>query len=205
MRGNVGGASDEAPSTVTHSSSKTQDMSLAAPKHPEELEQARAASERMRQQYMVAIVSPRGEVDDIYCPPPTNGELIGEQRGDVPVVWMDGRPRIVERWSKKGYSMFEDMCRADGMPHLIAQRREAVQLVGKVKIENPNDLYPPSVMRLRREASSGVREDKVYIPGRGLVDATDDAKAERIAGLLDAAGEGMPTAADRDAAKKAAK
>lgn len=168
------------------------------PQEVEEIEanKKRLAAEKIR--YTVGVVWPDGRVTEhVVRPPREKGALVGEQFGDTPVVWMNGGPTVAKRYSDKGCRLLDEVCRADGCPEKYQQWREVLSLRGRVKIANVDDLYPPTVHALRRRSDAGVELDKVYIPGRGLVDATEDAKADRTASLLDAAGIGVPTPSER--------
>lgn len=179
-------------------------MSLAEPKHEEEIEQAHAARKARRLRYTVGLVYPNGMVQSVVCYPPEKG-ILGQQKGDCPAIWMNGRAQITERWEKKGVRLLEDVCKADGCPEKYTRWREVIALGGKAEIRNVDDLYPPTVHRLRREAETGLVEGQIYDAATGqMIAVTPETMAKRVAELTDAAGIGRPTDDDRKAAKKAA-
>lgn len=160
-----------------------------------------AAAEKLR--YTIGVVWPDGRVTEHVVMPAKGGAIVGDQFGDVPVAWINGGPRITKRFEDRGCRLLADVCQADGVPEKFAEWKQALGLRGKVKIVSPDNLYPPTVHRLRAASTATVAIDQVFVPGEGLVTATDDAKAKRIAELLgsttDDAGRPMaaPTAADR--------
>ncbi len=148
-----------------------------------------------------------GRVTEHVCKPPKKGD-VGTRFGDTPLLWMNGDVVVRKSFQKRyGCRRLIDVFIADFGEEEGKRRhqewRNAISVRGKVEIKNPHALYPPSVMKMRREHATGVSEDQVFIPGQGLVAATEDVRAERVAGLLGAAGLGEPTAEDRAAAKKA--
>jgi len=176
-------------------------MSSTAPKHEEEIEQAnkREREEAMRHTY--GYVSACGNVSMHVVLPPAKGP-IGLQKGDCPLLWMNGSVQVVDRHQKLGGRLLSDMCKEDGVPELYERWKRAIDLRGKVAIKNYLELYPPSVLARRARNAAGVSVDMVFDAATGeLVPATEDKKAERVAGLLDDAGVGRPTPADRKAAK----
>lgn len=176
-------------------------MSLAEPKHAEEIEQAKAANKARKLKYTVGVVYPNGIVQAIVALPPDKG-LIGKQRGDIPVLWINGAAQVTERHQAGGVQLLEDICKADGCPEKYKRWHDVIAYGGKVEVRNVEEVYPPTVMRMRRDAQRGTVEGMIYDAARGqLVPATDDAKAKRIAELADSAGLGRPTAEDRKAAK----
>lgn len=177
-------------------------MALAEPQHPEEIEAAQRAEKAKRLAHTHGVVWPDGRVTQHYCPPPDKG-LVGQERGDVPAIWINGSVQVTERWRKEGVRLLSDVCREDGVPELYKRWRDAIALAGKVKISNHLELYPPTVLRLRREHASGYQEGVVFDAATGkLVPSTDATKNDRVAGLLDASGVGRPDPSD---AKKAGK
>ena len=90
-------------------------MSLAEPKHAEEIEAAKAAEKARRHRFTVGYVLPNGIVQAIVALPPEKG-LIGKQRGDVPVVWINGAAQVTERHAAKGGKLLKEICEADGCP-----------------------------------------------------------------------------------------
>lgn len=178
-------------------------MALAEPQHPEEIEAAQRAEKAKRLTHTHGAVWPDGRVTQHYCPPPDKG-MVGRERGDVPLIWVNGAVQVTERWRKEGVRLLSEVCRDDGLPELYQRWRNAIALQGKVKITNHLELYPPTVLRLRREHSTGYQEGVVFDASTGeMVQATDAAKGDRIAGLLDASGVGRPDPSEKPA--KAAK
>lgn len=171
-------------------------MSLAEPKHPEAIEESKRISEALRRAHTHGAMWPDGRITEHFCPPPEKG-VIGHQSGDTPLLWMNGRVQVVDRWARKGVRLFEDVCASDGVPELYPRWREAIAHRGKISIRNYTALYPPTVHRLRRESETGHREDVVFDGEQGLIKATPDAVANRVADLVDSAGIGRPTKADR--------
>lgn len=171
------------------------------PTHPEEVEQAEARERAESIRHMYGYVDKSGDVSIHIVKPPAKGP-IGPQRGDSPLLWLNGAVQVVERHQKLGGRLLRDICIADGCPEKYDRWLKAVSLRGKVEIRNVEDLYPPTVHRLRRENASGVSLDMVFDAATGeLVKSTDSSKAARVAELLDGAGVGKPTAEDRKAAK----
>lgn len=176
-------------------------MSMAEPKHAEEIEQAKAAQKARKLKYTVGYVLPNGIVQAIVAMPPEKG-LIGKQRGDIPVLWINGAAQVTERHAAMGGRLLEDICKADGCPEKYQRWHDVIAYGGKIEVRNVEEIYPPTVMRMRREAERGTVEGMIYDAAHGkLVPATDDAKARRVAELADSAGIGRPTAEDRKAAK----
>lgn len=160
-----------------------------------------AAAEKLR--YTIGVVWPDGRVTEHVVLPARDGAIVGDQFGDVPVAWINGGPEITKRFKVRGCRLLSDVCEADGVPEKFAEWKQALSLRGRVKIMTPEKLYPPTVHRLRAASKQEVAIDQVFVPGEGLVTATDDAKAQRIASLLgsttDDSGKPIvaPTAADR--------
>lgn len=172
-------------------------MSTTVPKHPEEIEAAEKAlaAEELRHTY--GYVDKTGDVSHHVVFPPDKGP-IGKQKGDCPLLWLNGSVQVVDRHKKMGGQLLEDMCKADGVPELYPRWKQAISLRGKVPIKNVLSLYPPSVLALRAQNAAGESIDKVFDAATGeLVEATEDKKAARVAELLDAAGAGKPTPQDR--------
>jgi len=179
-------------------------MSLAAPKHEEEIEAQKAAQEAKRLAHTYGAVWKDGRVTAHFVEPPKKGEIVGKQSGDVPLVWINGSVQVTERARKMGVRLFAEVCASDGCPEKADRWREAMRHAGKVAIRNVDELYPPTVHRLRREAATGVKEGMVYDASVGeLVPATEDAMITRVAELAESAGIGTPTREDAKAAKKA--
>jgi hypothetical protein len=147
-----------------------------------------------------------GRVTEHHVPPPKKGD-VGQRRGDVPLAWFNGEVMVRKRFKKLGCRRLEDVCIADLGAEAGAKKyamwKEALKHRRTVEIRNPDALYPPTVLKLRRENAAGVSEDMVFIPDQGLVPATEEMKAERTKALLEAADLPVPTAEDRAAAKKA--
>lgn len=162
------------------------------PKHAEEIEEAKRLEAQLRRDNTHAAVWPDGRVTEHFCPPPPNG-VVGMQQGDCPLLWVNGSVQVVERWRKKGVRLFDDVCRDDGRPELIERRRSAALHRGKVEIRDYISLYPPTVLRLRRESESGVSSDMIFDSSSGeLVKATPEIRANRVADLVESAGLGRP-------------
>lgn len=173
-------------------------MSLTSPSHPEEIEAAKSKAKELRRQHTHGAVWPDGRVTEHFCPPPPpNGGMVGPQSGDVPLVHMNGSVQVAFRWQKRGVRLLKDICDEDGVPELYQRWRDAILHRGKVEIRNYTAMYPPTVHRLRRESETGHREDMVFDGECGLVKATPDAVANRVADLVDSAGIGRPTKGDR--------
>lgn len=179
-----------------------------APLPPEEIEkqQARERAEAIRHTY--GYVNATGNVSQHVVLPPKNGEKLGTEKGDCPLLWINGSVQVVDRHKKLGGRLLEEVCITDLGPEKGAAKyamwKQAISHRGKVAIRNYLDLYPPTVLRLRAEAHSGVALDMVFDAAQGgLVKATEEVMASRVAGLLDGAGVGRPTADDRKAAKEA--
>jgi hypothetical protein len=171
--------------------------------HEEEIEQAnkREREEAIRHTY--GYVDASGDVSIHVVLPPKSG-VVGLQRGDCPLLWVNGSVQVVARHQKLGGRLLRDVCIADGCPEKYAMWLKAVSMRGKVEIKNVLDLYPPTVLRLRKQAATGVSLDMVFDGATGeLVPATEDLKAARIADLLDGNGVGRPTEADRTDRKAA--
>lgn len=172
-------------------------MSMAEPKHAEEIEQAKAAQKARKLKYTVGYVLPNGIVQAVVALPPDKG-LIGKQRGDVPVLWINGAAQVTERHAKLGGKLLQDICNEDGCPEKYKRWHDVIAYGGKIEVRNVEEIYPPTVMRMRREASRGTVEGMIYDATTGsLVPATEDAKASRVAELADAAGVGRPSPSDR--------
>lgn len=179
-----------------------------APLPPEEIEkqQARERAEAIRHTY--GYVNATGNVSQHVVLPPKNGEKMGLEKGDCPLLWMNGRVEVVERHRRMGGRLLEEICISDlGKEQGEAKYalwKQAISYRGKVAIKNVLELYPPTVLRLRAESASGVALDMVFDAAQGgLVKATEEAMASRVAGLLDGAGVGRPTETDRKSAKEA--
>lgn len=173
----------------------------ALPTHPEEIEQVEARERMEKLRHVYGYVDAAGDVSEHIVLPPAKGP-IGAQKGDCPLLWLNGSVQVVERHQKLGGRLLRDICIADGCPEKYDLWKKAVSLRGKVGIRNVDDLYPPTVHRLRAQSASGVELDMVFDAATGdLVKATEDRKAERVAALLDGAGIGKPTGEDRKAAK----
>jgi len=176
-------------------------MSSTAPKHEEEIEQANAREREEALRHTYGYVDAGGDVSMHVVLPPTKGP-IGMQKGDAPLLWMNGKVQVVERHAKMGGRLLSEMCAEDGVPELYARWKRAIDLRGKVEIKNYLSLYPPSVLARRAKTAAGASIDMVFDASTGeLVKATEDKKAERVAALLDSTGAGKPTADDRKAAK----
>jgi hypothetical protein len=178
-------------------------MSMSRPLDALELDQYLAGLPRESFDNTHYAVWPDGRISEHLVKRPKEG-LIGEQQGDVPLLWVNGSVQVTERYKAKGVRMLRDVFAADGEPERFEEYRQAIwaRMQGYA-IQEPEKLLPASVLRMRGEAATGVRTDKVFIPGQGLVDATDDNKATRVSEVLASTGMGRPTPADREAARKA--
>lgn len=178
----------------------------SAPLDSTEIEgfQKKRAQDRLKHLY--GCVWPDGRVTEHIVLPPKKGD-VGPRRGDVPLGWFNGEVQVRKKYRRMGVRRFDDVCITDlgeiEGAKKYKQWREAIGLRGRVEIKNPLELYPPSVLKMRREHASGVSEDMVFVPGQGLVPATEERKAERVRDLLGSAELPEPTAEDRAAAKKA--
>lgn len=167
-----------------------------------DIESLAAIEREEKLRHVYGYVDASGDVSEHIVLPPKKGGVIGAQKGDCPLLWVNGSVQVVDRHKKLGGQLLRDICVADGVPELYERWRKAVSLRGKVAIKNVDELYPPTVHRLRRQSASGVELDMVFDASTGeLVKATEDRKAERVAALLDGTGVGRPTAEDRKAAK----
>lgn len=166
-------------------------MSLAAPRHAEDIEEAKKLQAESRRRHTHGAVWPDGRVTEHHCPPPEKG-VVGLQRGDVPLLWINGEVQVVARWAKRGVRLLSDVCKQDGVPERYLLWRDAITHRGKVAIRNYEALYPPTVHKLRRESAAGVSEDMVFDGVLGLVPATPENMASRVADLAESAGVGRP-------------
>lgn len=199
-------ASDEAAGLLLNPSRDETQMSFpesrtVAPMHAEEIEgkQSRERAERLRHTH--GYVDASGDVSMHVVLPPEKG-MLGQQKGDHPLLWMNGSVQVTDRHRKMGGRLLAEVCAADGCPEKYEMWKRAIGFRGKVEIRNYLDLYPPTVLKLRRESAAGVTLDQVFDAAvGGLVPVTEDVKARRVADLLDGAAVGRPTPEDRKAAK----
>jgi hypothetical protein len=120
-------------------------MSMQEPLDALTVEQMKMKVREDRKRYTVGVVSPDGVVTAHVCVP---GEAL---HGDEPVAWINEQQMLVKRYADRGYRFLHDMCAADGVPEIGAKWRQIVtdRAEGKRVKAQPEEIYPPSVLRLR--------------------------------------------------------
>lgn len=182
-------------------------MSMQAPSTDPELHEYKQKLKEQQIKWTVGVVWPDGRVTEHVCPPPAKkGSPNGETEGFVVVQWIEQKPRIRAEFENKGLRMLEDVCRADGVPQLYQVWKDTVRArIEGYRIQATSEqIYPPTVLELRKRHASGDHvSGKVFIPGKGLVDADEVDEADRLADKLESAGLGRPSPADRKGRKAA--
>lgn len=172
-------------------------MALQAPLTDPELHEYKEKLQEQQIKYTLGVVWPDGRVTEHVClPPAKKGAPNGEAEGFTVVQWIEKKPRIRAEFEDKGLRFLEDVCKADGVPEMYAVWKDTVRarILG-YRIAATNDqIYPPTVLELRRRHDSGDHvSGKVFVPGKGLVDAAEVDEAEKLADKLESAGLGRPT------------
>lgn len=163
-----------------------------APKSAQQIREALKQQVELQGRHTEGLVSPTGDVAEIFCPPPEDGAENGPRNGDVQMAWINGAPRILKKFEDLGYRTLKDVCAADGVPERHEQWKAAIyaRIVHKVPIRgNVDELYPPTVHRLRKlYREGGTAEGKAFVIGQGITDdpvleEKRDKMAERVAAL----------------------
>lgn len=161
------------------------------------IEQNRKIRDRQRRLYLVGVVWADGRVSEHTVLPPDEDSLFkgsenGRTRGDVVVAWINGEPTIRKGFRDQGCVLLKEVCERDGKPEMFKVWRDTVlaRMDGYPIDARDEELYPPSVLERRRMAGSGGHTSgKVYVPGKGLVDADTEAgetaQAERVASAVE--------------------
>jgi hypothetical protein len=180
----------------------------------------KAAQLKLQMAHTYGVVWPDGRVSTHVVLPvelesPLDGDKnVGRSRGDSVLQFMMGKVRIRTKFEDKGCRFLSEVCKADGCPEkhdtwlsVIEAREKGYKVQAKAE-----DIYPPTVMRLRSESDRGIIGGVVFVVGRGLVAATqlneeerEAAKLEEVADKLESMGLGRPAKEDAEKAKKGAK
>lgn len=181
---------------------------MQAPMKARDLAEAKANARAEIAKFTVGLVSPLGHVTTHVCRPPGEGEDDGIFTGDVPVRWTNGEPNVWKPYREKGYRMLKEVCEADGVP----ERYDAWHQIITTQIMKPglpirgnvNDVYPPTVLRLRASASAGGTGDgQAFVIGVGITNDPELA-VDALVGKLMSAGVPSPSADQIKGAKSRA-
>lgn len=182
---------------------------MQAPMKARDIAEAKQNARAEMAKYTVGLVSPRGCVTTHVCMPPLEeGADDGILTGDVPVLWKNGEPTVWKPYREKGYRLLKEVCESDGCPEKYAAWHQVIstQILrpGLPIRGNVDDLYPPTVLRLRASAAAGgVGDGQAFVIGVGIT-ADPEAKVDGIVQKLVSAGVPAPTVEQVKGAKSRA-
>lgn len=176
------------------------------PKNSMELKDLAAKTEERRRSWLVGLVGPTGDVTECYLGPDKDAGN-GHSRGIQPAHFAEGEVRLTQYGRENGWTMLEARCKEDGCPGVYAAWVATVHArMDGHPIQLPmaegggfdmSAIYPPSVIKQRALGGTSSGSRRAFIPGKGLVEATEvdpeDAKA-RLLELRDVLGEGSTDA-----------
>lgn len=181
---------------------------MQAPMKARDLAEAKAKRRAETARHTVGLVWPDGRVTTHVCEPPGEGEDEGIRTGDTPVRWTNGEPNVWKPYRDRGCRLLKDVCEADGVP----ERYDAWHQVITAQITKPGiavrgdveDIYPPSVLKLRASAAvGGLSDGMAFVIGKGIA-PDPEIKSKKLLDQLASAGLKLPSQQEIDAAAKGA-
>jgi len=175
-------------------------MQASDPLDVDQIAKNAKANKALRAKYTIGMVTPSGQMQEVYCPPPTNGTEDGPKRGDIPCTWRNGEPQISKTYKNRGYILYDDLAKQDGEPEKAARWKAAVEqrIMGTKLHGDISSLYSKSVLERRAAyaAGSGATGGKAFDVNTGEVIDDPDAAREKMRDRMKEIGLGDPVVED---------
>lgn len=145
-------------------------MTMQAPMAAKDLEQVKKTRLEDKARNTHFCVWPDGRVTEHVLDPPEEGDD-GIKTGDSAMAWINGEPAIMKRNRKLGCRTLLSVCEADGVPEKYEELRQVVRarILGLPIRGNVEELYPPTVLELRKRHGAGSSTDgQAFVIGQGI-------------------------------------